>query len=106
MASTQTSYMSKSVGTTAVTIFTASATTALVGVQVANTTAAQITVSVMITRAGVDYYLVKNADIIVGSSLALIGGDIKHFMITGDALKVVTNTAASADVCASVAIGV
>lgn len=106
MASTQTSYVNKSVGTSADTVFTASATTALVGLQAANITASPVTVDVYVTRSSVDYYLVKGATVPVGGALALIGGDVKHFLLNGDALKVVSNTASSLDVVTSVAVGV
>ena len=49
MASTQTSYLNSAVGTSPVTIVTASATSALVGMQCANITGAAITVDVYIT---------------------------------------------------------
>lgn len=106
MASTQTSYVNDSIGTSANTIFTASATTALVGVQISNITLSAITASLYVTRSGSDYYLVKDATIPVGGALAAIGGDVKHFLINGDALKVVSSTANSAHCLTSVAVGV
>lgn len=106
MASTQTSYVNKSVGTSPATIFTASATTALVGLQAANITASPVTVDVYVTRSGTDYYLVKGATVPVGGALALIGGDVKHFVVTSDAVKIVSSAASSIDVLTSVAVGV
>ena len=106
MASTQTSYLNSSVGTSPATIFTASATTALVGMQCANISGAAITVDVYITRSATNYYLIKGATIPVGGALALIGGDVKHFVLNGDALKVVSSTASSVDFVTSVAVGV
>ena len=78
MASTQTSYLNSSVGTSPATVFTASATTALVGMQCANISGAAITVDVYITRSATNYYLIKGATIPVGGALAL-GGLWKAF---------------------------
>lgn len=106
MASVQTSYLNGSIGTSANTIFTASATTALIGVQIANITVSPITVSLYVTRSGTDYYLVKDSTVSVGGALAAIGGDVKHFLISGDALKVVSSASSSAHCLTSVAVGV
>ena len=106
MASTQTSYLNSSVGTSPATVFTASATTALVGMQCANISGAAITVDVYITRSATNYYLIKGATIPVGGALALIGGDVKHFVVSGDALKIASSAASSIDVLTSVAVGV
>lgn len=104
MANTFTSYVSKDVGTSAATVVTVGAATqtTLIGLSFANTSAAPITASAYFTRSGVDYYLVKNATVPVGSSLVVVGGDQKVVLITSDVLKVVTSVAASADVVASV----
>lgn len=106
MASTQTSYINKAVGTSANTILTATATTAMVGLQVANITTSPVTVDVYVTRGATDIYLVKGATVPVGGALALIGGDVKHFVVNGDVVKVVSNTASALDVLTSVAVGV
>jgi hypothetical protein len=106
MASTQTSYLNSAVGTSPATILTASATTALVGCQVANISGAAITVDVYITRSATNFYLIKGATIPVGGALALIGGDVKHFLLNGDALKCVSSAASSADFVTSAAVGV
>ena len=101
---TFTSYMNKDVGTSAATVVTvgASTQTTIIGLSFANTTASPITASAYITRSAVDYYLIENATVPVGSSLVVVGGDQKTVMITGDVLKVVTSAAASADVITSV----
>jgi hypothetical protein len=46
-------------------------------------------------------YLVKAAPIPVGGALVVIGGDQKVVMEPGDAIKVTSDTAASADVVLS-----
>jgi len=104
MANTFTSYMNKDVGTSAATVVTvgSSTQTTIIGLSFANTTTSPITASAYITRSAVDYYLIENATVPVGSSLVVVGGDQKTVMITGDALKVVTSAAASADVVTSV----
>jgi hypothetical protein len=50
----------------------------------------------------VDFYLIKDATVPVGGTLVVVGGDQKTVLITGDALKVISSTAASADVITSV----
>jgi hypothetical protein len=104
MANIFTSYMNKDVGTAAATVVTvgASTQTTIIGLSFANTTTSPITVSAYITRSAVNYYLIKDATVPVGSSLVVVGGDQKTVMITSDALKVVTSAAASADVVTSV----
>ena len=104
MANTFTSYVNKDVGTSPSTVVTvgASTQTTIIGLSFANTTTSPITVSAYITRSAVDYYLIKNATVPVGSSLVVVGGDQKTVMITSDALKVITSAAASADVVTSV----
>lgn len=104
MANTFTSYANKDVGTSAATVVTVAGgtQTTVVGMSVANTSASPITASAYFTRSAVDYYLIKNATVPVGSSLVLVGGDQKVVLIPSDVLKVVTSAAASADVVTSV----
>jgi len=65
-------------------------------------TSGPITVDVYATIGGTDYYIVKNAVIPVGGSLVPVGGDQKLVLEATDVLKVVSDTASSADVIASV----
>jgi len=104
MANTFTSYANKDVGTSAATVVTVGAgtQTTVVGMSVANTSASPITASAYFTRSAVDYYLIKDATVPVGSSLVLVGGDQKVVLVASDVLKVVTSAAASADVVTSV----
>lgn len=103
MAYTNTSYMAKSVGTSASTLTTvASATTSTItSLVVANTTTSPITCDVYVTRSAVDYYLVKAATVPVGGSLEVMQGN-RVVLIASDALKVVSSVASSADVIVSV----
>jgi len=100
---TNTSYVSKNVGTTPATLTTvAGATTAtLTSLVIANTTTSPITADVYLTRSAVNYYVVKTATIPVGGSLEVMQGN-RIVMIASDALNVVVSAAASADVIASV----
>jgi hypothetical protein len=94
---------SKSVGTSAATVYTApSATqTTLIGLSVANTTTSPITCDAYITSSAVDYFLIKTGVVPVGGSLIIVGGDQKVVLEAADALKVVTSAASSADVVCS-----
>ena len=104
MANLFTSYVSKNVGTSPATLVTvASATqTTVIGLTVANTTSSAITADIYVTRSAVNYYVVKAVSIPLGTTFVAVGGDQKLVLTTGDALVVVTNTATSADVIASV----
>ena len=103
MANTFTRYVSKNVGTTPVVLVTAASATqtTLIGLTLANTSASPITVSVYVTASSTNYYLVNNATIPVGGSLALFGADGKLVLNTGDAFTVVSSAANSADVIVS-----
>lgn len=104
MPNTFKNQFSKSVGTSAATVYTTpSATqTTVIGMTIANTTANNITADVYITSSAVDYYLVKGALIPAGGALVPIGGDQKVVLEAADVMKVVTNTASSADVVLSI----
>jgi len=101
---TFTSYMAKSVGTSASTLVTvgASTQTTAIGLTVANTSASQITIDVYVTRSAVDYYVVKGAAVQAGTSFVAVGGDQKLVLKSSDALNVVSSAASSADVILSV----
>lgn len=102
MANTFKNYVAQNVGTSASTIVTASAATTVIGMTVANTSASPITVDVYITVSATNYYLVKGATVPTGGALVPVGGDQKVVLESGDALKVVSSAATSADVIASV----
>ena len=104
MPNTFKNQFNKSVGTSAATIYTGPAATAttIIGMTVANITGSVITVDVYITSGGVDYFLVKGASVPVGGSLVPVGGDQKVVIETGDAVKVISSAASSADVVMSI----
>jgi hypothetical protein len=105
MANTFLSFPIKDVGTAVATVYTvpASTTTTCIGMSVSNTLpATAIKVDVYFTRGGVDYYLVKGADVAVGGALVVVGGEQKLVLQTGDVLKVKSSVAASVDAILSV----
>ena len=92
----------KGVGTSAVTLRTANSDDAIVGITIANVHTAQITVEVYITVSSDDIHIVKDAPIPVGSTLQVLDGGAKIVLESGDALKVKSSVASSADVWVSV----
>ena len=102
MANTFKNYLASSVGTSASTVYTVggSTTATTIGMNIANITASQILVDAYITSGGTDYYIVKNAPIPSGSALSVLDGKI--VLEAADVVKVVSDTASSADVVLSV----
>ena len=94
-------YTSNDVGASAATLFTADSYDTIVGISLANVTASTINVSVYINDGANDIYLVKDAPIPQGSQLQVLDGGAKYVVQTGDALKVVSDTASSVDVWVS-----
>ena len=94
-------YTSNDVGTSAATLFTADSYDTVVGISVANVTASAVVASVYINDGVNDIYLVKDAPIPAGSALQVLDGGAKYVVQTGDALKVVADTASSVDVWVS-----
>ncbi len=94
-------YTKNDVGTSAQTLFTADSYDTVVGISVANVTASAVTASVYINDGSNDIYLVKDAPIPSGSSLQVLDGGAKFVVQSGDALKVVSDTASSLDVWVS-----
>jgi|TARA_E500000081_G_scaffold43767_1_gene47157 hypothetical protein len=94
-------YTSNAVGTSAATLFTANSFDTVVGISVSNITGSTINVDVYINDGSNDIHLVKDAPIPPGSSLQVLDGGAKFVVESGDALKVVSDTASSADVWVS-----
>lgn len=90
------------VGTSQTTVFTspASTTSTIVGLSLANITTSNITVDVEVTdnSSGTTVYLVKNAPVVVGGSLIVVGGDQKLILEQNDTIKVTSSDATSVDV--------
>ena len=97
----------RGVGTTATAVgaaVAASTETTLIGMTIANVTSGVINVTVTLTdNAGTPNVtnLVKDAPVPTGGSLVVLGGDQKVCLVTGDIIKVKSNTASSADVIMS-----
>jgi len=98
--------LSRSIGTslTAVGSYTVGASTevTIIGLDVANRTASQVLVDVTLNDGSNDTYLIYQAPIPSGGSLALIGGDQKVVLETNDSIKVKSDTASSVDVVMSI----
>jgi fatty acid-binding protein DegV len=95
-------YTNNNVGTSAVTAFTANSYDTVIGISVSNILSTTVNVDVYINDGTNDIYLVKSAPIVPGSALQVLDGGAKFVMQNGDALKIVSDTAASLDVWTSV----
>ena len=95
-------YTNNNVGTSVVTSFTANSYDTVVGISVANITSSAVNADVYINDGTNDIYLVKTAPIPAGSSLQVLDGGAKFVMQSGDALKIISDTASSLDVWVSV----
>jgi len=94
-------YTNNNVGTSAVTSFTANSYDTVVGISIANITGSAVNASVFINDGTNDFYLVKDAPIPSGSALQVLDGGAKVVVQSGDALKVISDTASSLDVWVS-----
>ena len=94
-------YTNNDIATSAETFFTADSYDTIVGISVANVTGSAVIASVYINDGVNDIYLVKNAPIPSGSALQVLDGGAKFVVQSGDALKVVSDTASSLDVWVS-----
>ena len=103
MANTFKNSLARNVGTSASTVYTApsSKNSILIELDVCNTTNSGVQCSAYITSGGADYYIVKNAPVPVGGSLQVVAGQ-KIVLSNTDAIKVLSSTASSLDVIASV----
>ena len=94
-------YTSNDVGTSAATLFTADSYDTVVGISVSNITGSSVIASVYINDGSNDIYLIRNCPIPSGSALQVLDGGAKFVVQSGDALKVVSDTASSLDVWVS-----
>ena len=91
----------QNVGTTltqvTATVLTDTAQT-LIGFSVANVASVNITISAKLTKADASYaFLVKDATVLPGGAIVIVGGDQKVVLEAGDSISVSSNTASSAD---------
>ena len=94
-------YTSPNVGTAPATVMTADSYDTVVGISISNVTSGTINVDCYINDGTNDIYLIKTAPILSGSTLQIIDGGSRFVLHSGDALKVVSDTASSADVWVS-----
>ena len=71
------------------------------GISLSNVHTSAINVSCYINDGANDIYLVKDAPIPVGGSLQVLDGGAKFVVESGDAVKVISDTASSLDVWVS-----
>lgn len=95
------------VGTTPVSVYTASGNAVIIGLDLANTNSvgSSITVNVTITKGATTIYYVKNAPLPPGSTLQVIAGQ-KIILTNGDILKISASVDTSVDVLVSILEGV
>tara|TARA_R110000803_G_scaffold20046_1_gene51828 strand:+ start:352 stop:690 length:339 start_codon:yes stop_codon:yes gene_type:complete len=74
---------------------------AIISIRLANIGTSQVTVDVYIRNSTVDYYLIKNAPIPVGSSLELIDSGSKIVVKNGDVLYAIASAGTSVDAVVS-----
>jgi hypothetical protein len=109
MANSFLSETDTAVGTSPASIYTcpSSTETTIIGLSIANIVTSQILIDVILdassrtSGAEDSVYLIKDAPVPVGGTLVVVGGDQKVVMEPGDILKVVSDTASSADVVMS-----
>ena len=94
-------YTQNNVGTSAATVFTADSYDTVVGISIANITGASVLVDVYINDGSNDIYLGKQLPVPSGSAIQILDGGAKVVVQSGDALKVVSDTASSLDVWVS-----
>jgi len=77
-------------------------TATLIGLSLANTTAANITVSAKLVKADTsNAFLVKDATVLPGGALAIVGGDQKVVLEAGDSITAYASGSNSADAVVS-----
>lgn len=73
-------------------------TATLIGLSFANTTAGNVTVSTkLVKNGGSSAFLVKDATLLPGGALAVVGGDQKVVLEAGDAITAYSNTSTAVD---------
>jgi hypothetical protein len=104
MATTFTRSITRNIGTSLTTVYTGIASTQsiIISLTVANTTGSQVLADVVVTNTSTDYYIVKSAPVPSGSSLVAVGTDSRLVVVSGDTVRVKSDTATSIDVVVSV----
>lgn len=101
MANTFKSYLTSGV-TTQTTVHTGpvNTQTTVIGLSVANTSGAASNITVVLSRSGTAYHIIKDAPVPAADSLIVVGGDQKLVMQAGDLLRVTSSS--TVDVIVSV----
>jgi hypothetical protein len=98
--------ISKNVGTATTPIGSytvpVSTKTTVIGLTIANTSGTTVTADLSLFDGVIDTFIFKNAELPVGSTTIPVGGDQKLVMITGDSLRLKSNTASSLDAILSI----
>lgn len=107
MPNTFKSVLVQSASTTGAVIYTVpvGTQTVAIGLSASNTSTSPTTVSFTIGRGtptATNYSLIKNANVPVGSSLVVIGGDQKIVLQAGDTLSVVAGASVAIDLVLSI----
>ena len=99
MAQNFRNYISRATGTSAVDALGGAVNSydCLISIRLANILTTTINVDVYLRRSSANYYLIKTAPIIPGSSLELIDGGSKIVVQSGDQIFVISDTASSLD---------
>ena len=74
---------------------------AIIGIRCSNTSGTSVNVTVYVENSSTTYHIIKDAPIPSGSSLQVLDGGAKFVVQSGDALKVISDTASSLDVWVS-----
>ena len=83
------------------TLVTSNSDDAIVSIRCVNKHTASISVTVLVSSGGTDYFVIKDAPIPVGGSLELIDSGSKIVIQNGDVLKAYADTASAVDVLTS-----
>mgnify|MGYP000107702264 CR=1 FL=1 len=104
MANTFKSVGTSAIGTVKTTAYTAPSvtTTTVIGLSVANILTTVTTVDIILGKGASEFHIIKNAPIMPGGTLVVVGGDQKLVLETGNTIKVVSTVAASVDVIVSI----
>lgn len=77
---------------------TAGTTLTLIGLSLANITGANITVSAKLNKnGGTSAFLIKDATVLPGGALAIVGGDQKVVLEESDSITAYASTSSAAD---------
>lgn len=77
---------------------TAGQTQTIIGFSLANTGSTNLTISAkLVKNSGDEAFLVKDATVLAGGAIAIIGGDQKHVLETGDEIQAYASIVNSVD---------